>query len=111
MATTTFVRLARRDDVRPGEGLRVDATDFPIALFDVEGRVLAIDDGCARCGSSLADGTVHGTTVACGGCGWQYDLGTGAVVGIPALRLDTYEVTVADGAVMLATPRGLHRPR
>ncbi|HWS12919.1 MAG TPA: Rieske 2Fe-2S domain-containing protein [Rhodocyclaceae bacterium] len=72
--------------------LRIETAGGPIALFDVAGVVHAIEDGCLRCGSSLATGAVEGTMVVCRTCGWRYDLASGGVVGLPALRLSTYAV-------------------
>lgn len=75
-----------------GARLRIETAGGPIALFDVAGTVLGIEDGCLRCGSSLATGSIEGTVVTCRSCGWKYDIASGAVVGLPALRLATYEV-------------------
>jgi nitrite reductase/ring-hydroxylating ferredoxin subunit len=99
---TRLVRIARLDQFAPGRGVAVDVAGDAIALFRIDGQAFAIADACARCGSSIANGTLRGATVACVGCGWEYDLRTGAVSGVPALRIDTFEVTVVDSVVMLA---------
>jgi nitrite reductase/ring-hydroxylating ferredoxin subunit len=49
---------------------------------------------------------LRGANVACSGCDWEYDVRTGAVSGVPALRIDTFEVTVVDSVVMLAVEPG-----
>ena len=97
-----LVRIARLDQLAPGRGVAVAVAGDAIALFRVDGQTFAIDDACARCGSSLANGTLRGMTVACAGCGWEYDLRSGAVSGVPALRIDTFDVIVVDSDVMLA---------
>ena len=97
-----LVTIARLDQLAPGRGVAVAVEGNAIAVFRVGGQTFAIDDACARCGSSLASGTLRGATVACAGCGWEYDVRTGAVSGVPALRIDTFEVTVVDSVVMLA---------
>ncbi len=81
-----------RSSLATGARLRIDTAGGPIALFDVAGAIRAIEDGCLRCGASLATGSVEGTTVVCRSCGWRYDLASGGVVGLPALRLATYAV-------------------
>ena len=71
---TRLVRIASLDQLAPGQGVAV----------------------------AVANGTLRGATVACAGCGWEYDVRTGAVRGVPALRIDTFEVTVVESVVMLA---------
>lgn len=75
-----------------------------VALFYIDGRVFAIGDSCLRCGASIGAGTLHGREAKCSRCDWRYDVTTGAVGGIPALRADTFDVQIVDGAVMLARP-------
>ena len=64
-----LVTIARLDQLAPGRGVAVAVEGNAIAVFRVGGQTFAIDDACARCGSSLAGGTLRGATVACAGCG------------------------------------------
>jgi nitrite reductase/ring-hydroxylating ferredoxin subunit len=98
-----LVRCGRRDGLRPGSAFALVAGEFSIALFDVNGRLYAIDDGCLRCCAPLAAGMVDGTTVRCA-CGWVYELASGAVVGLPRLRVDVYGASVEGGDVVVALP-------
>ncbi len=90
------------DLVVPGKGTVVTAGDNSVALFKIDGAICALEAWCLRCGSSLAQGTLHGTIVACQGCGWRYEVNTGAVVGIPKLRLTTFRVEVVGGQIIVA---------
>jgi nitrite reductase/ring-hydroxylating ferredoxin subunit len=72
--------------------LRVEGACGTIALFDVGGTIHAIEDGCLRCGSTLVRAVQDGAVATCPGCGWRYDVSTGCVVGLPALRLATFRV-------------------
>ena len=76
----------------PALPLRIEGALGPIALFEVRGTVYAIEDGCLRCGTSLVTGALDGTVVTCGACGWRYDVSSGCMVGLPALRLATFPV-------------------
>lgn len=96
-----LVEIASVDRIAPGTALAVAVAGETIALFNIEGRVFALCDACIRCGSSLAIGSVDGTSVACIGCGWRYDITSGFVLGIPGLRNDTFDVTVVDAHVMI----------
>lgn len=95
-----FVDVASIDQIAPGSALAVTVAADRIALFNMGGHLYAVDDCCARCGSSLAEGTLDGTTVSCK-CGWKYEVTTGCVNGIPALQVDTFEVKIDRSRVML----------
>jgi nitrite reductase/ring-hydroxylating ferredoxin subunit len=81
-----------RSPLAPGARLLLETASGPIAVFEVGGRICAVEDGCLRCGASLTTGTLAGTVVTCSVCGWQYDVASGGLVGLPALRLPTRKV-------------------
>ena len=98
-----YVEAAHLDQVAGERGTVVSLGDRAVALFNVDGRMFAIEDSCVRCGLSLASGTLHGHDVACPGCGWRYDVRTGCVMGVPALCIDTFKVEIVDSRIMVAT--------
>jgi len=98
-----FVEVASTEQLVAGTGALVKLSNIAIALFNVRGKIFAIDDTCVRCGSSLAAGSLRATEITCSGCDWQYDVTTGRVNGIPALRTDTFEAKIVDTRVFLAT--------
>lgn len=102
--------VARRDALRGGRATVALPGGPTIALFVVDGRVHAIDDGCLRCGESLGAGERVGSLVICTGCGWVYDILTGAVEGVPALRLERFDVSVEDAEVRVALPAPFDDP-
>jgi nitrite reductase/ring-hydroxylating ferredoxin subunit len=75
-----------------GSRLVIESASGPIAIFGVGDTAHAIEDGCLRCGSMLATGALDGMVVTCRVCGWAYDLRTGCLVGLPALRVACYRV-------------------
>jgi nitrite reductase/ring-hydroxylating ferredoxin subunit len=98
------VKVARFEQIPPGGGVLVETGNVRLVLFKLDGRIFAIDDSCLRCGSSLATGTLTVTTVNCANCTWKYDVQTGCVKGVPALRIDTFIVKVVDSEVMVEVP-------
>lgn len=89
------------DKVAPGAALGIAFGDASIAVFNVDGRYYAVDDLCVRCGAQLANGPLRQTVVECAGCGWRYDVSTGALVSLPAIRIDGYPVRVNPDDAML----------
>ena len=96
-----LVKVARVDQVGPGCGIGVRVADLAVALFNVAGRLHAIDGSCVRCGAPLAGGPLDGTDLRCPGCGWHYDLATGRVAGVPGLRVDTWEPVIENADILL----------
>jgi nitrite reductase/ring-hydroxylating ferredoxin subunit len=94
-------------------GARTGVVQTPIggvALFAVAGAIFAIDDACIRCCTSLCAGTVQRAIVTCAGCGWRYDIPTGQVKNVPALRAHVYDVSIVEGRVMVSTTPAAWRP-
>ena len=81
-----------------------------VAIFAVAEALFAIDDPCIRCGTSLGAGCVERAIVTCAGCGWRYDIRTGQVKNVPALRAHVYDVSIVEGRVMVSTTPAAWRP-
>jgi 3-phenylpropionate/trans-cinnamate dioxygenase ferredoxin subunit len=98
-----MILVGRPEDVPLGEAVRIESggeSGAPIAVFNVDGEFLAIDDTCTHQDASLADGWVEGCTVECPLHAACFDLRTGMPSGPPAkMPVRTHEVVVADGLV------------
>jgi nitrite reductase/ring-hydroxylating ferredoxin subunit len=97
-----FISSEQLARLTPGKGVVVTAGNNTIALFDIRGTIHAIEATCMRCGACLADASVDGWVISCRDCDWRYELTTGAVVGIRALRLRTFTVKVAASQIIIA---------
>ena len=53
-----MIPVCALQDIPAGEAVRIDA-DVPIAVFNVDGTLYAIDDTCTHQDASLADGWVE----------------------------------------------------
>jgi nitrite reductase/ring-hydroxylating ferredoxin subunit len=97
-----FIEAAHLDRLAPGKGAAVTTGNNTVAFFKIDGVIYAIEGWCLRCGACLAEGTLEGWIVACRGCDWRYEVTTGSVVGIQALRLHTFDVKVDGGQIIVA---------
>jgi nitrite reductase/ring-hydroxylating ferredoxin subunit len=97
----TLIAAGDLDRFDLGKGTVVTIGDNTLALFKVDRLVYATEAWCLRCGAILAEGGLQDGIVACGGCDWRYDVMTGSVVGIPALRLSTFEVQIVGEQVVV----------
>lgn len=99
-----YVAVANLDDLPEGQGKEVRVGDRLIALFRVGDQVYAIDALCPHRGGPLAEGPLDGTVVTCPWHAWQFDVQTGKNVHNPAIGVQTYEVQVRDGRVLIRLP-------
>ncbi|HEY8244320.1 MAG: Rieske (2Fe-2S) protein [Vicinamibacteria bacterium] len=98
-----LVRIASLARVPPGAALARTVGGYTIAVFNVDGLLLALDDSCLRCCASLAAATPGAAGVRCR-CGFDYDLTTGAVRGVARLHTGRYDVNVDGDDICVAIP-------
>ncbi|MEY9849073.1 bifunctional 3-phenylpropionate/cinnamic acid dioxygenase ferredoxin subunit [Streptacidiphilus sp. MAP5-3] len=98
-----MITVCRIEELPPGEALRVtDGVPAPIAVFNADGVLYAIDDTCTHQDASLADGWLEGCVVECPLHASAFDLRTGRPNCPPAkAAVRTHHVSVRDGVVLL----------
>jgi nitrite reductase/ring-hydroxylating ferredoxin subunit len=99
---TDCVEAARLDQVPPGKGISVTVAGKGWALFNVDGTVYTIDDGCLHTGAALGTGTFEDKVVTCRAHGWTYDVTTGHTLHVPDDDVSSYPVTIVDGKSLVA---------
>jgi chlorite dismutase len=107
--TSGWVQAATLDELQPGSSKRVYLGSQQIALFNVEGRLYAINNRCPHARGPLCDGTVHHESgdpaVTCPWHKADFDLRTGAAIDGPIKTpVKTYAIRVEDGVVYVAEP-------
>lgn len=95
-----FVKVAKTDEIVPGQGKMIEVGGKKIALFNVEGSFHAIDDTCTHRGGPLSEGSLDGNEVTCPFHGARFDVTTGGVLGPPASQgVARYNVRVEGGDI------------
>jgi 3-phenylpropionate/trans-cinnamate dioxygenase ferredoxin subunit len=95
-----MIRACALMDLPPGEAVRIVGPHAPIAVFNADGDVRAIDDTCTHQDASLSEGWLEGCFVECPLHAASFDLRTGEPRSLPAKRpVKTYPVCVKDGVV------------
>jgi nitrite reductase/ring-hydroxylating ferredoxin subunit len=82
-----WVKIAEVDDVPLGMGRAFKIEGDSIAVFNVDGRLFAIDDSCPHQGSSLAMGRLDGCIVTCRSHGLKVNVTGGTE--LPGIGLNT----------------------
>jgi nitrite reductase/ring-hydroxylating ferredoxin subunit len=98
-----FIEVARLEQVPPGKGTTFTVQGKDLALFNVDGTIYAMDDGCLHHGVSLGTSQLEGKVVTCRGHGWKYNVTTGSTLNSPGYGVATYPVQVVDGKILVAT--------
>lgn len=101
----SWKRVCSASALEPGEALQFADADPPVAVFNVDGEFLAIDDTCTHDKYSLADGYIEGDEVECSWHFAKFCLRTGAALTAPAtVGVRTYPVEVAGDDVLVMIP-------
>jgi 3-phenylpropionate/trans-cinnamate dioxygenase ferredoxin component len=91
----TFERVASTADVPSGSVKVFQAGGQSIALCNLDGTFYAVDNLCTHDNGPLGEGTLYNGTVECPRHGARFDVQTGAVRALPAVRpVRTYPVQV-----------------
>jgi 3-phenylpropionate/trans-cinnamate dioxygenase ferredoxin subunit len=97
---STWIRVCAQSELLPGEFKLVYDGDVPIAVFNIDGDLYAVEDVCTHDGGDLAGGELHGYEIECPRHGARFDLRNGAVRCPPAYEpIATFPVKVENGAV------------
>lgn len=79
-ATNTWTAITKTANIPLREGRGVKVGDLEIAIFNVNGRYLTIENACPHKGGPLCEGITSGTTVVCPLHGQRFDLESGMPV-------------------------------
>src|SRR5579863_706433 len=90
---TQWIKIAEIGDVPPGAGRAFEVEGSSVAVFNVDGRLYAIDDSCPHQGSSLAAGSLEGSVVTCRSHGMKVNVTggeqAGAGMNVPSFPLES----------------------
>jgi nitrite reductase/ring-hydroxylating ferredoxin subunit len=88
-------------DIAEADRHLVSVEGREIAIFRVDGELVAFDNACPHEGNPLVHGDVLGDTLTCAYHGWRFDLATGAcLVGDAPVR--RYDVELRGGDLWIA---------
>ena len=101
--TTTWIRVARCNDIPLREGRAVKVGSREVAIFNLGERFLAVVNQCPHKGGPLADGIVSGPAVICPLHAWKFSLETGNGLNSPSAAscVETFRTRVESGVVWL----------
>jgi nitrite reductase (NADH) small subunit len=101
-----WMRVTPCENIPLREGKTTELAGRQIAIFNVGGSFLAVENRCPHRGGPLADGIVFGSKVACPLHAWTFDLADGRVVNHPESQacLETFPVRIEAGVLWVEVP-------
>ncbi len=79
-----WVDVCGSDELLPGEYALAWLDDTPVAVYNIDGLLYAIEDTCTHDGGDLAGGQIFGFEVECPRHGARFDVRSGEVTRAPA---------------------------
>lgn len=100
---SNFIPAVRADALPPGARRTVVAGTREIALFNVDGRLYAIEGACPHQGGPMAEGWVENGCVTCPWHAWTFDLATGKMTLGDYATVDVFDVRVENGMIYVSS--------
>lgn len=102
-----WMKITHTRNIPTREGRAVRVGDLEIAIFNLNGRFMTIENQCPHKGGPLCDGIVSGSTVVCPLHGWRFDLETGLAVraSLPSC-VTVFPTRVEDGIILVDVGSG-----
>ncbi|MBI4905854.1 MAG: nitrite reductase small subunit NirD [Acidobacteria bacterium] len=100
-----WIPVTEAGNIPPREGRSLCLNGKELAVFNLNGRFLTIDNHCPHKGGPLCDGIVSGTAVVCPLHGRRFDLETGLPVRADdETSLATYPTRMEGGVIYIGFP-------
>jgi nitrite reductase/ring-hydroxylating ferredoxin subunit len=94
-----FHPVCKFSEIGFGEAKPAVVAGHSIAIFNVSGKLFAIENICPHMAAPLDDGNFNGKTVVCRLHFWEIDITTGQSIDPPGHCVHTYPVKIERGVV------------
>jgi 3-phenylpropionate/trans-cinnamate dioxygenase ferredoxin subunit len=103
---SAWTRVCAVAELPPGEHLVIDADGTDAAVFNVDGKFLAIEDVCTHDGARLTGGPIEDCEIICPRHGARFCLRTGEALTPPAYEATAVlPVREVDGVIYVRDDR------
>ena len=101
-----WTQVAPADEIAAGEVRVVEVDGVMVAVYNLDGDFIAIEDVCPHDGAEIASGCLKNGVLECPRHGATFDLRSGDVLTPPAYDpLEMMQVRVENGMVEVRDPR------
>ena len=96
-----FTKVCSKNEIEEGKGKVVEIDGKEIAVLNYKGKFFAISNACAHMQGPIGEGICSEGKVTCPWHGWEYELESGKNTFDENIKLDTYEVKIEGGDVLV----------
>lgn len=100
-----FIEVAQLSEIEPGTSKVVEVDGHDIALFNVDGKIYAVENSCPHKQMAVDSGEVTQeggkNILMCPSHGWTFDLDSGACTNNPGKKIGCYGVKVDNGRIFI----------
>src|ERR1700743_3888889 len=100
----SFVKMGRVSDLPVDSVMEVLFDGQPYAICNSGGSIRALNGICVHAGGPLGQGQIHQGRVVCPYHLWEFDCATGEYDYDPCRRVETYEVKIENGDILVQVP-------
>ena len=86
-------------EIQPGASQVVHCNDEEVAVFNVDGELMAVSNRCPHRNGPLSRGHLEGATIRCPLHGWLYDLKTGQCLNQPTAKIKLFSAKIKRGQI------------
>lgn len=98
------IKIALLEDIPVGKARIVSIPGGEeIALFNIDGKILALTNECPHDGGPLGEGYIEDCKVTCPWHGWEFNIATGACTNVEGEEAKRYDIEVENGEIYLVT--------
>jgi len=100
-----FYPIGPTQDLKSGDRLFVEIGPLPIVIFNIDSQYYALEDVCSHDNGTVGDGDLEGLEVICPRHGARFDVKTGQVLCMPAVKdIHSYPVRVTENIIEVGLP-------
>ena len=97
-----FIKVARLNDLAPGEKMRVEYDNEDVGLINLNDNIYAISDVCTHDDGPLMDGALEGEYIICPRHGARFNVKTGDFTFPAFAPLPRYQVKIETDDILIA---------
>lgn len=97
------IKLAHVNDIPEGKSIIVNGPNgLEIALFNVDGRIYALNNLCPHMGGPLGEGCLNHYMISCPWHGWEFDVRDGRCENMPSDNARSIPIYIENDYVYLS---------
>ena len=96
-----MIKIANISEIPIGGSKVVMYDEMPIALFNINGKIIAWDNRCPHRGASLADGIINNDTVQCKYHLWEFDFKRACSTANENIKVKKFKISVIENDIFI----------